>query len=704
VAAETTLNTVEVTANRRREPARDVPMQLNVVNTDELQRAGATRLDDYVSSEPGVTFTNSGGGGMGSLAIRGVTTGVQVGPTVGVYVDDVAFGSTAAYGYGSLLALDMSLLDLNHIEVLRGPQGTLYGAGAMGGLLKYVTNEPDPSGFYGSAGVGGSVTKGGGFNNTVNAVLNIPLKTDTAALRLSAFNNHDGGYVTAVGPAAGSHTNRGDTTGARTSLLLTPTNDLTLRFTATTQNINRRGQDFIDYRRNGQPLFGDLNRQLYTPEPFHQGIQLYSAGVEYDFGWARLNSVTSYQTIRTDQEQDYSSTYVPLFNAMGLNLASVDAPLHSQTEKFTQEFRLTSPTNRQLEWIAGLFYTHESSNLVNGVSGLAANGSAVNLQSVTVPSLYREYAAFGDMTYHVTPRLALTAGARVAYNSQSFTQALGGLLIGAPSASSSSSSETAKTYMLTARYALTPQSNVYVRAASGYRPGGPNTGFVNPLTGLPVASSPTYKSDSLWSYEAGYKADLFDKRLSVSATAYDILWHNIQQISSAGGFNTFINAGNAEIKGLELSSTFRPDDRWTLGANLNLSTSSMLSVNPLAGTVVGESLPVAPRVSATLSASYQFLVDGNRAYAGIAERFIGNRNSAFLTSGGAPSVNLPGYAITDLQAGITVNKVSIGLYVKNLFDRRGLTGASGALLPLGGPVLATVVQPRTIGVNLSTSF
>ncbi|WP_244315103.1 TonB-dependent receptor [Paraburkholderia unamae] len=701
---QATLNTVEVTANRRREPARDVPMQLNIVNTENLQRAGATRLDDYVSSEPGVVFSNGGGTGSGSLEIRGVTTGQQVTPTVGVYIDDVAFGSSAVFGLGSQFALDMGLLDLNHIEVLRGPQGTLYGAGAMGGLLKYVTNEPDPGGFYGSAGVGGSFTEHGGFNNTVNAVVNVPLKTDVAALRISAFNNHDAGDVNAIGPAGGSNVNRGNTTGARASLLVTPTDKLTLRFTATTQNINRDGSDFIDYGLNGQPLYGDLTRKLYTPEPFHQGIQLYSAGVEYDFGWARLNSTTSWQSIHTDSMLDYSSAYLPSFNSLGLGLDAVTSPTQVSSEKFTQEVRLTSPSNRTLEWIAGLYYTQEHDHTFTGVNGVQAGGASLNLQSADIPSSYREYAAFGDLTYHATSRLALTAGVRVAHNSQDFTQSLSGLLFGAPASSSASSDDTTATYMFTARYALTPQSNVYVRAASGYRPGGPNTGLLNPLTGLPAAAAPTFKPDTLWSYEAGYKADLFDKRLSLSVTGYDILWHDIQQINSSGGFNTFINAGNAEIRGLELSSTLRPTNRWTFGANLNLSTSRLLTGSALAGTVAGESLPVAPRISASLLANYRFMLAGNPAYAGVQERFIGNRDSAFVTSNGTPNYHMPGYAITDLQAGVSVKHVDVAFFVRNLFDKRAITSANAALTPLGGPVWVTVAQPRTIGVNLSTSF
>ena len=144
-AASTTqaTQTIYVTATRRREPAREVPMQVDRLSADDLENSGAKNLIDYLAAQPGVDVKTGGGAGVGAVSIRGVTTGDQTIPTVGIYIDDVAYGSSSAFAAGSQTALDMSLLDLNHIEVLRGPQGTLYGASAMGGVVKYVTNEPE---------------------------------------------------------------------------------------------------------------------------------------------------------------------------------------------------------------------------------------------------------------------------------------------------------------------------------------------------------------------------------------------------------------------------------------------------------------------------------------------------------------------------------------------------------------------------------
>jgi len=195
--------TIYVTASRRREPAREVPMQVDRLSADDLDKGGAKSLIDYLGGQTGVDVKTSGGAGMGSVSIRGVTTGDQTIPTVGTYIDDVAYGSSSAFAAGATTALDMSLLDLNHIEVLRGPQGTLYGAGAMGGVVKYVTNEPDTSEFSGKVSVGASATKGGGAGNTVSGVVNVPLKQDFAALRVAAFHDHDGGWVDVLEMALG---------------------------------------------------------------------------------------------------------------------------------------------------------------------------------------------------------------------------------------------------------------------------------------------------------------------------------------------------------------------------------------------------------------------------------------------------------------------------------------------------------------------
>jgi outer membrane receptor protein involved in Fe transport len=413
--------TVFITATRRREPAREVPMQVDRLSTVDLEQAGARSLTDYLAAQPGIDVKTTGGAGIGAVSIRGVSTGDQTIPTVGTYIDDVAYGSSSAFAAGSTTALDMSLLDLNHIEVLRGPQGTLYGAGAMGGVVKYVTNEPDTSEFSGKASLGVSSTRGGGVGTTVSGVLNVPLKADVAGLRVAAFRDHEGGWVDALGPAAGKNVNSGDTTGGRVVLLVEPTAHFHVRATALAQDIRRRNTDFVDYDAStGRPVNGPSDREMVLREPYSMRTSLGSVDLEYDFGSARLNSITSVQQTRLTLNEDLTALYTPFVEQLFLfTPATVEEDVHSNVHKTTQEFRLTSAAGGQVEWLAGLFYDHETGNQQQHVGDTVEGGGPGDLPELAqlgLISRYQELAAYGDVTWNATSRLALTAGARIAQN------------------------------------------------------------------------------------------------------------------------------------------------------------------------------------------------------------------------------------------------------------------------------------------------
>ena len=702
-AGEST-QTIYVTASRRREPAREVPMQVDRLSADDLDNSGAKSLIDYLAAQPGVDVKTGGGAGVGAISIRGVTTGDQTIPTVGIYIDDVAYGSSSAFAAGSQTALDMSLLDLNHIEVLRGPQGTLYGASAMGGVVKYVTNEPDTSELSGKVSLGASATKDGGVGGTVSGVVNVPIKADVAALRLAAFHDHEGGYVDVLGPAAAKNANKGDTNGGRVALLLEPTARFHIRATALTQDIQRDNSNYVDYDPNtGKPVDGPLDRELAQREPYSMRTSMGSVDLEYDFGGARLNSVTSIQRSRLNLRYDLSAVYAPLIaQFFGFTPDTVGEDVNAAVHKTTQEFRLTSPAGGAIEWLAGLYWDHETGDQKQHVFDTGGGDAAVpDLAHLDLVSSYREVAAYGDVTWNATSKLALTAGVRVAQNKQDFTQLADGPLAGT-SLPTSHSKETPKTWLATARYALTPASNVYVRAASGYRPGGPNAVLDDPATGQPIAP-PTFAHDSLWSYEAGYKADLFDNTLSLETAVYDIRWNNIQQISSVNGLGVAVNAGKAEIQGFELGATWRPSARWSLSGKLSTIDAHLKEDAPGLGTS-GERLPSSPGFAASLAAMTQFDLGGHASYFGLSERYAGERNAGFDGSTTAPNYRMPAYWLTDLQGGIGFGAVSLALYVRNVFDRRAELGTSTSEMALGGPAQVVPTRPRTVGMALTASF
>lgn len=693
-----------VSANRRREPAREVPMQVNTLSVLQLEQSGAKTLADYLGNQPGVDVKNGGGSGFGSITLRGVSTGDETIATVGTYIDDVAYGSSTPFALGSVGALDMGLLDLHHIELLRGPQGTLYGAGAMGGLLKYVTNEPNTSEFSGKVTLAASATRDGKMGHTESGIVNVPLKEDVAAMRVSLFRDQVGGYIDAVGPAAGEDINGGRTTGGRVSVLVEPSSKVKVRLTATAQSTKRDSSDYVDYNAaTGKPSDGELTRRGALREPYEVKVMVAAADIEYDFGWARFNSITSRQNNKINLQLDYTGIYAPLLAGAGLDLIAVPVRQSTRVSKWTQEFRMTSPAKGRFEWLAGLYYDHQRGSnrqLVNSTMRGGAEGP--NLVTADIPSQYREAAAYGDLTWNATPRVAITGGVRIARNEQDYKQKATGLLLGEGSNIVSDSAETSKTYLATVRYALTPASNVYFRAASGYRPGGPNAVVKDFQTGQATAPL-TFSHDSLWSYEAGYKADLLNKTLALEASVYDIRWDKIQQFFAVNGINVIVNGGKAHINGAELAAKYRPSAQWTMNAALAWVDARLSEDAPGLGSD-GARLPNSARVSATLSANYNFELGGRAAYAGVTERYVGERNAGFDANATLPNYKLPAYAVTNLQAGISFGDVQLALYLNNAFDKRAQLGGGTAFVGYGAPVNVTNLRPCTFGLSVAKAF
>ena len=695
---------ITITATRRREPVREVPVQVNTIDAEQLEREGARSLTDYLANQPGIDVETTGGAGRGSVTIRGVSTGDQASATVGTYVDDVAFGSTSSFLVGGGTALDLTMLDLRRIEVLRGPQGTLYGAGSMGGLLKYVTNEPDTYTLAGRVTLGGSKTESGGTGYTLGAMVNVPLSKGVAGLRVVAMQDKDGGYVDAVGPAGGKDVNGGKTNGARASLLLLPAPGLSVRFSATGQEIKRDGVNTIDYTLAGQLAEGKLVQRSAQREPYKVKIELASAEIQYDLKWARFDAITSWQYLRLDSRSDTTSVYGPLLVAALGQPAYAAIPLDASafTRKKTQEFRLTSQTRGAIEWLAGLYYTNEEGTNSQRLYGTMPDGNP-DLFLARIPSKYTETAVYGNVTWNLSPALALTGGVRVFKNRQTFQQDLAGPLAGGVSSLTNTSEESSATYLLAAKYKLTDVSNVYLRAASGYRPGGPNLVARNPITGEFLAP-PMVGHDSLWSYEAGYKADLLDKTLSVEAAVYQIRWKDMQTPKAVNGVNVLVNAGKAKINGAEFGARWRPTQSLTLGTSLAYIDGKLTEDAPTLG-VAGERLPNSPRFATTANVNYDFAIGGRASYVGANYRHVGQRNANFESN--KFHYKLPAYDMVDLQAGIEFKPVRLSLYLRNAFNEAAQLGATtaGAAVPLSTEAVGvTPARPRTLGFVLEASF
>jgi outer membrane receptor protein involved in Fe transport len=687
------LQEIVVTAQKREERLIDTPQSVSVISGADLARLGAVQFRDYANTIPGLTFTTTGAGS-NQLALRGVTTGVDNNPTVGVYLDDVPIGSSTAFGFGARLALDAGLFDLNRIEVLRGPQGTLYGASTMGGLLKYVTNAPNTSAFSADAQAGVSSTASGDLNYNGALAVNVPLGSDIAALRGTAFFSRDGGYTDNVALRR-KDVNRADIYGGRVKVLLKPTEALGIEIGALLQNISRDGQSSSDYAFNGSPVTGELEQSRPIAEPWDQRLRLVSGKLDYRMGPVTLTSISAYQEITTETVFDVSALFVPILGLFERTYTAVGLPDRTTTDKFTQEIRLASSSAAPLEWLIGGYYAHENSRVsenmdVRGPGGVPMENDVYTFSN---PTRYEEYAAFVDFTYHFTDRLDATLGTRYAKNNQVFTQ-LGSGLLGS-STPTLHSSEDVFTYLANVRYRFNAHSNLYARYATGYRPGGSN------FVGFDPDAPAQFESDRLKSYEVGYKVETADRRFGADLAAYFIDWDNIQLSRALGGFD---NAGAAAVKGLELGLVARPVPRLSLSGAFAYQDPYLREPAVVQGGLKGERLPNVAHFTGSLSADYQ-LADGSaRPTIGLTARHVSERMASFDASPRFPQFRLPAYTTLDLRGSVDVNKISLQLYVHNLFDERGELSTFNGYSTFGGPAQVSIMQPRTIGISATTHF
>lgn len=713
-AGATDLQEVVVTATRRAETLRNVPLAISVLTADELQSSGAKSLGDFLYAVPGVNFAKDGRDNRGTVTIRGVTTGALSTPMVGNYVDEVPVGSSSRFADG-IAAFDQRLLDLERIEVLKGPQGTLYGASSMGGTLRYITRRPQLNDTSGTIGLELSDTDNGEVGYAVNGVLNAAL-SDTTALRIAAFDTETSGFVDATGAAAGRHLNSSTARGGRVSLLWAPTDALRVTFTGLLQRTTQDGTSFVDYRLDGTPVVDEFTRaNLRDREPQHQRNDLYSLDVEYGFGWASLHSISAYQKQNFTSKRDFGTIYgifagffppfVPITNAIDNREADL--------KKWSQEFRLVSQAGDRFDWLAGVFYTHEDGVLAQSIAQTYADGRPASPllfgPGAGFDSTYKEFAFYATANFKPTSKLTLTGGVRAARNEQDVLQLNGGILAPGPN-DRRSSKENPVTWLAAARYELTTTSNLYARVATGYRAGGPNLGLVDPTTGQPVAQTIAYDSDKLTSYEVGYKASLLDGALDVDLSAYWIDWKNIQQVVFRGGSAAISNFGNARIQGAELALTGRPLRWLQLGTAMSYIDAELRTDSPVGLQALrGSSLPYTAKFTANVFARAEFpIAAGARGYLRIDQLFQDDVNTSFdrpsTPAQSRPNFVLPSFQTTDLTIGVDFDRWTVGLYARNVFNESALLGADTTQAPFGGTVWATPIRPRTVGLTFTANF
>ncbi len=681
LADSSSIETVVVTASKRAEPLKNVPMAITVLGQDTLDRLNARSFEDYVNAVPGMSLIETTPTHP-QLVQRGINSG-GTGTTVGTYVDETPYGSSSALANGTDMAPNLDTFDIQRVEVLRGPQGTLYGASTLGGLLKFVTNAPDPSGFAGRVEGGGTTLDSGGAGAFVRGMANLAV-TDDAAVRIVGFDEYDAGWIDDPGRHL-KDTNGVRNFGGRAAVLFRPTEKISIRLNALMQEIhanNDTAEDVVVVNGKLVPKYGNYEQQRTVNSFSSARYAIYNATIDWDLDWAALTSATSY------------GSYHDFLFTDGTGILGADVQGLLGLNKLTQEVRLASePNSGPLDWLVGGYYTHEIATLHQDIV-FVPHGTSLGF--LELDSSYIESAGFANATYHFSPSFDVSLGGRYAHDSQHANQ------FGLVTAPPAQSSEDVFTWSVAADYHLDEQTRLYARIAKGYRPGGPNViSFAG--TGAPAS----FGSDSLINYEAGVKTDLLDGRLSLDADVFYIDWSDIQLLAAFGIINAIdINGGSARSQGFEWNVQWIPLDNLTLSWG-GAYTDAILTANTpaLVNGFSGDSLPWAPKWTSSLNADYRFTPMGDwTPYLGGSWRYVGNRASDFQTVGS--QISLPSYNALDARVGVDWNNWEVELYARNLTSAKGYTAfaASGTSAASGLSATAALIAPRLVGVVLRAKF
>ncbi len=724
---------VTVTAQRREQVITKVPMSVAALGSAALDKQSIKDIADISRVTPGLTLSSTDPSGEASVSIRGISSVVGA-ATTGVYIDDapVQIGNIAGCPFLCVGSPMPKIFDVDRVEVLRGPQGTLYGSSSEGGAVRFITAAPRlTGGVSGLAHVEVAATQGGDPTAEAGVVLETPLVKDVAGLRASLWDQHAGGYLDAYSPTTGAlvkrNINSSDSRVARLSLRVEPTDDLTITPSYYFQDVKQAG------RATYSEALGVDKSNFNIAQPDHDRFGIAALSVEYDFKPFSLKAITSDLHRTQDRTDDYSNfgegreilnnldvpaglapTILPLPTQKGT--ATANALTRSTQDNWTEELRLTSNDRKEdrLSWIAGAYFQvarqgyaqtiyEDVAQLSSVYDALWNTGGAVfdpddplgGDISYTEHDRFKtaEQALYGEASYKIAPTLGASLGLRVTRATASFDSTLDGWWSGGTYRFAGSNREHPVTPKLGVSWQATPDALVYATAAKGFRVGGANPSLAsNPacqsdleaLGGTDVEPL-LYKSDSVWSYELGSKQKLAGGALQVNGSLYWINWNNIQtQVAlPTCGFGYIANMATATSKGFDLDVQAKASASLTLSASVGFDKAAYtksvanggyaLGLSPVPYLVKsGDALPT-PKWTAALGAEYGWSLGANPAFARIDYQVA----SAYQRTGSQGTQNydpdtsrVRALQMVNLRTGMKVGAWDWSVYVKNALDRR----------------------------------
>ncbi len=713
------LEEIVVTATRRVERLQDVPISITAFTQAELTQKGIVGVEGIAKETPGVVMDNRSNNNLSvttrGISVNGYDAGLQ--STTTIYLNDLPLTTI-----GNSVTLDPTLFDVERVEFLRGPQGTLFGSGSLSGALRILTKSPDLSKTDKALSVDGGYTPASnGLRQRYNGMVNVPVVEDKLGLRVVGFYRHEDGYVENTGTGK-KNANTLESVGGRAMLMWQPSDRLSVKLMALYEDSQPKDASLVT------PSLGKRKRYTTMPDLYTSKTQQCNATLDYEFDWAHLTSSTSYGHQKGHFDVDLSGTF---------NLAIPYDLFNTGIWKtLVQETRLVSESGGRFEWTVGGYYLDRQQYLdarqasrpnflaTRGITGLRPDGTF--FASETDASSY-ELAGFGELTFHVTDKLSATGGLRYGkykttvdvlsgFNSAYFTYALGGIrgpLTLVPTAPVTRDYPSTEKSSWKASLSYEPSRNMtlYTTVSTGYRTPVFNVraGSVSTLNPSDLVIPGGASSDDLTNYEAGIKGTWLDGKLTANLAAYYIDWSNLQvqanRVSDSVQFAT--NIGQAVSKGLEAEVTLRPARGLTLGLNAALNNAKVTKLSTqeaqISGAVDGSRL-ASPHLQGSFFGTYSFTVLNDKpAFTSFQIQHVGSFPVGFPNTPGRPTVPRPTYASTDaytllnLQTGVTFDDLTVTLYGENLTDRNAVTYVHPEAFVYSRHA---VTRPLTVGIRL----
>lgn len=717
------LQEITVTAEKRAERLGDVPISIAAYTTEDMDLRGIRDIKDIATVTPGVIYTEDGG--FNSISIRGITSTATAGASLAaIYVDDVPV--QVRTGLGAFRTDLPQIFDLNRVEVLRGPQGTLFGASAMGGAIRFISPEPSLTDYSGYVRSEVAETKDGDLSDEAGIAYGGPIVKDELGFRVSAWHRTDGGYIDhesyLPGGANQTNANSTDRYTARGALTFAPTSTVRMTASVFVQEVNDNDLGKF-YPVASDPSAGKFVETDLLLNPVRDRFVVPSFKIAADLGWADFASNTGYVNRHFLQYVDYTTVIPAALGQPPPTSANNYQQLGELTSQntFVQELRLNSPASLlRFKWTVGAYYSDARQNGVETIAAPTFPGTLVNgVYSYDAGEKFddEEVAGFGNLEYSFGHGLSVLAGVRVSSLTNRYFSQGAGPLFGTARTVVGLNKASPVTPKFGINYKVNEDNLLYVSAAKGYRVGGSNAPITIPndacqaqLNALDLNGNPTYKPDSLWSYEIGSKNSLLGGRLAVDASVFHIDWTNIQRtvqipVCTAG---LTLNLGNATSDGFDLALDGRLTDHLKTSFEIGYTaakTAENVRFSGVQYAAKGEQISDYPPWTTAVAFEYDFeIARQHNEYIRVENRYNSKNNGSFsflnpANTGAYNQTQGIDAAVEELifRAGIIRGGFDLSLFVNNATNQHPLlavvtTQASSAYG-------AQTIRPLTVGLT-----